>query len=120
MVGKEIGGAYFSKDGAKATTHISFGRYVNNKFDETRGHGQNWGSYPNLRGDYDKFSLTGFFHTHPSSGNISVSDRTHPSGKDLESRNKDLKLNPSMQFYILTHPIFYGDTFPYKINYTNW
>ena len=53
-------------------------------------------------------------------GNISVSDRTRPSGKDLESRNKDLKLNPSIQFYILTHPISYGDTFPYKINYTNW
>jgi len=120
MVSKEIGGAYFSKDGSSETTHVSIGRYVNNKFDETRGHGQNFGSYPHLRGDYNKFSLTGFFHTHPSRGNISVSDRTRPSGKDLESRNKDLKLNPSMQFYILTHPVSYGGTFPYKINYTNW
>ena len=120
MVGKEIGGAYFSKDNAKATTHISFGRYANNKFDETRGHGQNLGSYPYLRGDYDKFSLTGFFHTHPSSGNISVSDRTRPSKKDLASRDNDLSLNPNMRFYILTHPISYGDTFPLKINYTNW
>ena len=120
MVGKEIGGAYFSKDNAKATTHISFGRYANNKFDETRGHGQNLGSYPYMRGDYVKCSLIGIFYTHPSSGNISVSDRTRPSKKDLASRDNDLSLNPNMRFYILTHPISYGDTFPLKINYTNW
>ena len=64
-------------------------------------------------------SMTGFFHTHPSSGNFSVSDRTRPSEQDKKSRDKDVKLMPNLQFYILTHPVNYGDKFPYKISYTD-
>jgi len=65
-------------------------------------------------------SLTGFFHTHPSGANISVSDRTQPSKQDKSSRDAALKLMANLQFYILTHPINYGDKFPYRIPYTTW
>ena len=88
MVGKEIAGAYFSKDGAGSTTHMSIGKYANNRFD-----------------------------THP---NVSVSDRMRPSGKDKESRDQALDMYPHLQFYILTHPEYYGGKFPYKFPYTNW
>ena len=119
MVGKEIGGAYFAKDGAGATTHISIGLYKNNSLKETRSNGHiAWARmYPSSSLNN---SITGFFHTHPSSGNINVSDRTQPSRQDKESRDKDLKSNPNLQFYILTHPVSYGDPFPKKIPYTNW
>ncbi|MDR1756315.1 MAG: hypothetical protein LBR65_05055 [Culturomica sp.] len=50
-----------------------------------------------------KNSLTGFFHTHPSGENISVSDRTRASDQDKKSRDDALRLMPHMQFYILTH-----------------
>lgn len=54
------------------------------------------------------------------SGNISVTDRTYPFDKELYFRDKNLKDNPKLQFYILTHPVNYGDPFPKKIPYTNW
>ena len=120
MVRKEIAGAYFSKDGAGSITHISIGRYEKNSYKETKGgHGHIlWNRlYPDSKlGN----SLTGFFHTHPSGSNISVSDRTQPSQQDKKSRDAALKLMPNLQFYILTHPINYGDKFPYKILYTSW
>ena len=120
MVRKEIASAYFSKDGAGSITHISIGRYEKNSYKETKGgHGHIlWNRlYPDSKlGN----SLTGFFHTHPSGSNISVSDRTQPSQQDKKSRDAALKLMPNLQFYILTHPINYGDKFPYKILYTSW
>jgi hypothetical protein len=117
MVGKEIGGAYFSKDGSSETTHMSIGAYKNNKFDLTQGHGHPlWNKlYPDSKLEN---SLTGFFHTHPSTG-ISVSDRTRASEQDKRSRDAALKVMPNMQFYILTHPVYPGGKFPYRINYTN-
>ncbi|MGN0186874.1 MAG: RHS repeat-associated core domain-containing protein [Paludibacteraceae bacterium] len=120
MVGKEIGGAYFSKDGIGSTTHISIGRYKNNGYKITKGgYGHTlWNKlYPNSKLEN---SLTGFFHTHPSGANISVSDRTKPSQQDKTSRDEALKIMPNLQFYILTHPINYGDKFPLKIPYTTW
>lgn len=119
MVGKEVGGAYFAKDGAGTTTHMSIGLYKNNGLKETNsnGHAAWVRMYPHS--NLNK-SLTGFFHTHPSNGNISVTDRTQPSRQDLYSRDKNLKANPNLQFYILTHPVNYGDHFPKKIPYTNW
>ena len=120
MVGKEIGGAYFSKDGAGSITHISIGRYENNSYKETKGgHGHVlWNRlYPDSKLEN---SLTGFFHTHPSGANISISDRIQPSVQDKRSRNRVLELMPNLQFYILTHPINYGDKFPYRIPYTTW
>lgn len=120
MVGKEIGGAYFSKDGTESTTHISIGRYENNRLKEMNGgHGHlSWNRlYPDSKLES---SLTGFFHTHPSSGNISVSDRIRPSQQDKNSRDAALKLMPNLQFYILTHPVNYGGKFPYKFPYTTW
>ena len=120
MVGKEIAGAYFSKDGVGPTTHISIGRYENNSYKETKGgHGHVlWNKlYPDSKLEN---SLTGFFHTHPSGANISVLDRIQPSQQDKNSRDAALKLMPNLQFYILTHPINRGGKFPYKISYTTW
>lgn len=120
MVGREIGGAYFSKDGAGSITHMSIGRYENNSYNETKGGSGHslWNRlYPNSKLEN---SLTGFFHTHPSGANISVSDRTQPSQQDKTSRDGALKLMPNLQFYILTAPINSGDKFPYKIPYTKW
>ena len=116
MVGKEIAGAYFSKDGAGSTTHMSIGKYANNRFDQanSRGHVVWNRVYPDSNLES---SLTGFFHTHP---NVSVSDRMRPSGKDKESRDQALDMYPHLQFYILTHPEYYGGKFPYKFPYTNW
>ena len=117
MVGKEIAGAYFSKDGAESTTHISIGRYENNGLREAKGSGHSmWNRlYPDSKLEN---SITGFFHTHPSNGNISVSDRTQASGQDKISSDAALKFMPNLQFYILTHPIYSGGKFPYKIPYT--
>ena len=120
MVGKEIGGAYYSKDGAGPTTHISLGRYCNNGYTENNGgHGNIlWNKlFPDSN---IQTSLTGFFHTHPSCANISVSDRTQPSGQDKRSRDAALKIMPDLEFYILTRPIYYGDDFPLIIPYTTW
>ena len=60
MVGKEIGGAYFAKDGAGTTTHMSIGLYKNNGLKETNsnGHAAWVRMYPHS--NLDK-SLTGFF-----------------------------------------------------------
>ena len=114
MVGKEIGGAYFSKDGASATTHMSIGMYKNNTYTETKSNGHSlWNRmYPDSKVEN---SITGFFHTHPSGGTISVSDRTSASGQDLKSKANALKHIPTLRFFILTHPIHYGgkNKFPY-------
>lgn len=115
-VGKEIGGAYFSKDGASSTTHISIGKYQNNDMTTTRGHGQNL-NYLEPGDDFKRYSLTALFHTHPST-NINTSDRVVPSDQDLDSRDSDLKNYPHMKYYILTDPLNYGDPYPYKIDYT--
>lgn len=119
MVGREIGGAYFAKDGAKTTTHITIGKYKNNTHTESRsGHGHNlWNKlFPNSRLDN---SLTGFFHTHPSDGSINALIRINPSQQDIDSRNSALKLMPNLRFFILTHPVYPGDVFPLKVDYTD-
>jgi RHS repeat-associated protein len=116
MVGKEIKGAYFSKDGAENTTHISIGSYQNNTLTKSgsSGHALWQRMNPDLKlGNH----MTGFFHTHPTI-QYSVSDRTMSSGQDRQSRNAALKLMPHLRFWILTHPINYGDKFPYKKEYT--
>jgi RHS repeat-associated protein len=115
-VGKEIGGAYFSQDGSGNTTHMTIGRYVNNSLTKTKGHGHVL--YHKTMGKYEENSMTGFFHTHPSRG-FSVSNRTSPSEADRTARNNALLINPNMRFFILTDPIFYGNKFPLKIEYTN-
>jgi len=113
-VGREIGGAYFSKDGAASTTHMSIGRYQNNSYRESKssGHISFLQKYP--ESNFGN-SLTGFFHTHPSGGTISVSDRTRASEQDLKSKAEALKHNPHLQFFIITQPTHYRGKirFPY-------
>ena len=117
MVGKEISGAYFSKDGAEATTQISIGSYQNNTLTQSGSSGHALWQRMNPDSQLGN-SITGFFHTHLTTG-YSVSDRTTSSKQDRDSRDAALKLMPNLQFYILTHPVNYGDKFPYKIPYTN-
>jgi hypothetical protein len=113
MVGKEIGGAYFSQDGSSNATHISVGKYKDNRYDETKGHGHI--KYFNTVST-NQNDITGFFHTHPSSAN----DRYQPSPKDKRSRDKDLDLNPMLQFFIFTSPKNNGGKIPYIFEYTKW
>lgn len=119
MVRKEIGGAYFSKDGASSTTHITIGSYKRNSYKSNNG-GHGHMLWNRVFPDSDiKSSLTGFFHTHPSGPDISVSDRTRPSDQDKRSRDAALKMMPSLQFFILTHSIYHDD-YPMIIPYTTW
>ncbi|WP_340067364.1 RHS repeat-associated core domain-containing protein, partial [Ascidiimonas aurantiaca] len=115
-VGTEIGGAYFSKDG-ESTTHITIGRYKDNSYKKTKSYGV--GAFREFVSTVKEFtsSLTGFFHTHPNGVGISDSDRLVPSLPDRESRDNALDANPSLKFFLLTHPD-YGGRFPKKINYT--
>lgn len=117
-VGKEIGGAYFSKGGAENTTHITIGAYENNSLKETTNHGAN--AFRNYSSTVKEFmsSLTGYFHTHPSGGNISDSDRLVPSDADLNSRDNVLNYNPNLRFFLITRSVNYGSKFFKKIPYT--
>jgi len=109
MVGKEIGGAYFSKDGTGSTTHMSIGLYKNNTYKKSVSSGQSTWSrqFPDSK---IEISITGFFHTHPSGGNISIADRISGSEQDLRTKVAILKNAPNLQFFILTNPIYYGGT----------
>jgi RHS repeat-associated protein len=111
-VGVEIGGAYFSSEGSEGTSHITFGTYGNNS------HTRNVGGHGHALGLRQGLNLTGFFHTHPGNGHdISNSDRLVPSDTDLDSRDRALQHNPSLQFFLITAPVNYGDPYPKKIPY---
>ena len=92
--------------------------YKNNTRTASKTSGQvAWSKlYPELR--IENY-ITAFFHTHPSLG-ISLTDRTQPSDQDKRHRDRALELQPNLQFFIITQPVNYGDSFPLKIDYTNW
>jgi len=115
-VGKEIGGAYFSKGGSENTTHITIGAYGNNEFKKTTNLGIT--AFRQFSSTAEEFtsSLRGFFHTHPSGAGIKDSDRLVPSGADRRSRDRGLEANPNLKYFLLTHPD-YGGRFPRKIPY---
>jgi len=117
-IGKEVGGTYFSKDGKDKITHIAIGKYKRNTHKSTKSKGIT--ALIQFAGSGKKFNegVRGFFHTHPSGGNIKESDRVVPSDTDLEARDNSLKINPNLRFYLITNPINYGDKYPYKIEYT--
>ncbi|MDR0231501.1 MAG: DUF6443 domain-containing protein [Dysgonamonadaceae bacterium] len=103
MVRKEIGGAYFSKDGAVSTTHMSIGMYKDNTRTETNSSGHTlWNrTYPDSP---MRNSLTGFFHTHPS-----TAEKRHDiSGDDYTSKYNALQHNPNLNFFMLTRPMYWG------------
>jgi RHS repeat-associated protein len=106
-VGKEIKGAYF---GGEKTTHITIGMYKDNEYMKSFSSGHTLGLRSGL-------TLTGFFHTHPSGGNISNSDRLVPSDQDLDARDSDHKINPNLKYFLITAPESYGDDY-LKIDYT--
>ncbi len=97
---------------------MTIGGYGGNSLTGASSKGHSLGSYFRTMDEIKSFRLTGFFHTHPGSGNFSVSDRIVPSNKDLDSRDKALEKNPNLKFFILIHPLNYGDEFPLKIPYT--
>lgn len=100
---------------------MTIGKYENNDRTTTKAHGVNLSPHftGESRKDILKYKIRAGFHTHPSIG-VSISDRTTPSGKDLESRNNAKKFDPNFRSYILTQPLQYGGDFPHKIDYTNW
>lgn len=113
LVGREIGGAYFSDNGLSPVSEITVGRYCNNTLRETRSHGHLYWAKKHSRDPL--IGIIGFFHTHPYENGREI-----PSQNDLEARNKNKEMKPSMEFYIITYPIYYGDPTPYKISYTEW
>lgn len=110
-VGKEIAGGYFSNVGSEKTSHITFGRYVNNEHKKSVGSGH-------VLGLKQELNLKGFFHTHPSGANINNSDRLVPSNQDLSSRDNALRQMPKLEFFLITQPVNYGDRYPLKIDYS--
>lgn len=116
-VGTEIGGTYFSKDGANSSTHIGLGKYEGNSNRETTSNGSSAlrGSVNSLA-EFNRFSITGFFHTHPSGAGLKDSDRLVPSLRDRTTRDNGLKMNPNLLYFLITHPK-YGEDFPKKIPY---
>jgi hypothetical protein len=110
-VGKEIGGAYFSKGEGESTSHVSIGLYKFNSHKKSGPTGHHLGLKEDL-------TLTGFFHTHPSGGGISDSDRLVPSDADLDSRDNSLRHKSNLNFYLITAPVNYGDDYPKKIPYS--
>ncbi len=106
-------GAYFTKEGSDATTHMTIGKYKDNTFTSAQGHGHAEG----LRHGLKLNELTGFYHTHPSAG-VSESDRTRASETDINARDNTLNLMPLMKFFIITAPLNNG-VVNEKIDYTN-
>ena len=79
---------------------MTLGAYKYNQYKRTKSNGHSVGLRQGL-------SLTGFFHTHPSSG-ISDSDRLVPSDQDLDARDRALAHNPNLLFYLITNPLTMG------------
>ena len=93
------------------------GGYKNNDYKKTTSHGV--GAFRRFSSTVEEFtsSLTGFFHTHPNGSGISDSDRLVPSLPDRQTRDRAQAVNPTLRFFLLTHPE-YGGKFPRKIPYT--
>jgi RHS repeat-associated protein len=114
-VRREIGGAYFSNDETKETTHITIGGYINNTYTKNKSKGTSAiGRLSSTMEEFKKFKMKGMFHTHPNEPN-----KFFPSGQDLKSRNNALKSDSKLNFYILTHPDGRGKK-PHIVNYTNY
>ena len=119
-IGKEIGGAYFSKEGVNETTHMTIGRYAGNDGTSTKDFGNNLSRYFADKTEIYNYTERGLFHTHPdlSVGSKQHKERFIPSDDDIRIRNDALRRNPNLQFFILTNPRNTGDKFPLKIPYT--
>lgn len=116
LAGNEIGGAYFSANGDNNidnSTHMTIGRYKNNDMITNRGgHGHLTG----FRAGMNKDNLTAFFHTHPTIDGDQT-NRFRESDTDIKSRNNALEHKPTMQFFILTAPQYYGGRYPHRFSY---
>jgi len=114
-VGKEIGGAYYSKDGVKDITHMTIGAYQLNEYGNNKNNG-----YTAIRKitsnmtEYNRYlkNIRGNFHTHPNE-----STRFQSSPADRNSRDRALETYPNMFFIIITHPEP-GGKYPTTIDYT--
>jgi RHS repeat-associated protein len=121
-IGKELRGAYFSKDGTGNITNVSIGGYANASSTQTGSAGTNLGSVLRERGELNEISnykITGLFHTHPTISNMNYNgdDRFIPSKQDLDARDVELKVTPGVKHYILTEPANHGDSYPTKLPY---
>ena len=85
--------------------------YENNLHTRTKAYGHSLGFKMGL-------NLTGFFHTHPE-----VKDRNatlYPSPQDLDTKNKGILSKPELNYYLITRPENYGQSYPRKLNYTKY
>ncbi len=120
-IGKEIGGTYFSKDGADgATTHVGLGKYKKNRATKSYKYVRELiKTKEAINEGIDVSNVTGFFHTHPGNGSdYDNSNRLVPSDSDLDFRDRSLNTNPNLKFFIITRPKNPGGKYPYKIPYT--
>lgn len=113
-VGTEIGGTYFSKDGVNDITHMAIGGYKNNSYTETKDNGSTAPrNVTSTLEEFQSYQVRGFLHTHPNE-----STRFNSSQADRDFKNRALKQNPNLFFFIITHPEP-GGNYPTKINFTN-
>ena len=100
-------GGYFSIDGTGKTTHMTIGQ--NSELVTVFGINSFLRGVPGA----SEFDQTGYFHKH-----ISIYDykNTRPSNpQDFDHRDRVLKVNPSMRFFILTK-----SSYPNKFEYKTW
>ncbi|HEU4495865.1 MAG TPA: RHS repeat-associated core domain-containing protein, partial [Flavobacterium sp.] len=86
-IGKEISGAYFSKNGSINDTYMSIGQYKDNTYTKSLSKGTNLRAYFDEIEEIKKIRITGFYHTHPDGAGIDDSDRLVPSDQDLKVRD---------------------------------
>lgn len=119
-IGREIGGTYFSKDGVEDITHMTIGKYVNNTYRKNESNGSlairklcNSLDLSAALAEFKSYQFRGFLHTHPNEPG-----RFNSSKEDKDFKNRALKHNPNLFFFIITHPEP-GGNYPAKIDYTN-
>lgn len=114
---KEIGGAYFSKNDVKDITHVAIGNYEKS---HSEGSELPANAAYNVYGKTEsgKYTLRGFYHTHPDVG-INERSRQRPFGTDLTTRDSYHQGARRLEFYILMNPTETSQGDFYKLRYTD-
>jgi hypothetical protein len=105
---REVGGSYLANNGSNDISHILLGGYGvkgSENDAETTNRSGNLNCAPNLVGQVEFKTI---FHTHLSrfdeSNRLYPSGRTSQGGGDLDSKQKQLQISPSLQFIIISNP----------------
>lgn len=102
MVGKEMGGIYYTEANSSEIKYIQMGRGKNNRYNLSTVVPTLEHLRPEMKGIVRPHT---YWHTHPSNSDF----RMNPSGQDMESK-KEQSRNGVQRFIVLTrgyHPIEY-------------